>query len=197
MLRGVEIRSAPLVSTADQQGVVFPITVRNLLPAGTEADDNAVRVRLVFTSDTEQRLVIKPIEIKRIGAEQNVTEDAEVTAKANGVVPVTAQLETETGRRVGEPIQLQVRVTQNGTVGWLIALGAGVVLIGSTALRIRTVAKERAREAETADTVLLPSALTWAPPAETPDEVAELAGARTGTPPPLPVSAPPADRGDG
>ena len=116
VLRGVEIRSAPLVSTSGQQGVVFPITVRNLLPAGTEADDNAVRVRLVFTSDTEQRLIIKPIEIERIGAEQNVTEDAEVTAKANGIVPVTAQLETETGRRVGEPIQLQVRVTQNGTV---------------------------------------------------------------------------------
>ncbi len=76
-----------------------------------------------------------------------------MTAKANGIVPVTAQLQTETERRVGEPIQLEVQVTQNGTTGWLIALGAGVVLIGSTALRIRTVAKERAREAETADTV--------------------------------------------
>ena len=48
---------------------------------------------------------------------------------------------------------MEVQVTQNGTTGWLIALGAGVVLIGSTALRIRTVARERAREVETADTV--------------------------------------------
>ena len=70
-----------------------------------------------------------------------------MTAPTNSIVPLTAQLLTETERRVGVPIQLEVQVTQNGTTGWLIALGAGVVLIGSTALRIRTVAKERAREA--------------------------------------------------
>ena len=46
-----------------------------------------------------------------------------MTARANGIVPVTAQLLTETERRVGEPIQLEVQVTQNGTTGWLIALG--------------------------------------------------------------------------
>ena len=54
-----------------------------------------------------------------------------------------------------------------------------MVLIGSTALRIRTVARERAREAEaaaTADTVLLPSVLTSAPPADVADGVTEPAG---------------------
>ena len=63
-----------------------------------------------------------------------------------------------------------MQVTQNGTTGWLIALGAGVVLIGSTALRIRTVAREarEAAAAATADTVLLPSVLTSAPPADVP-----------------------------
>ena len=60
-------------------------------------------------------------------------------------MPVTAQLLTQSGRRVGAPIRLEVQVTQNGTTGWLIALAAGMVLVGSTALRIRTrSAKERA-----------------------------------------------------
>ena len=177
--RGVEVRSAPRVSTADQQGVVFPITVRNLLPEAEDPDGNAIRVRLVFSSDTDQRLTIKPIEFEALRAGQNETEDAEVTAKANGVVPVTAQLETESGRRVGKPIQLEVQVTQNGTVGWLIAIAAGVVLIGSTGLRIRTVTRERARQAA-ADSIghegadqedEPPSALTSAPPTDLPEPV--------------------------
>jgi uncharacterized protein DUF6049 len=199
---GVQIPQPPRVSTAGQEGVVFPITVRNLIPPGADPDDNAVRVRVVFTSDTEQRLTIKPIELPLVRPGENVTRDAEVTARANGVVPVTAQLQTESGRPVGKPVQLQVRVTQNGTTGWLIALAAGLVLIGSTALRIRTVGKERAREAAAA-TVEPPSALTSAPPADAPPGVAELTGARTAAiapldvndPPPIPV--PPADRGDG
>ena len=212
VVHGVQIRSLPKVSTIDQEGVVFPITVRNTLPPGTNPDDNAIRARLVFTSDNDQRLTIKPIELPLIRAQNSVTVDAEVTARANGIVPVTAQLLTETERRVGQPIQLEVQVTQNGTTGWLIALGAGVVLIGSTALRIRTVAKERAREAAATAVVEPPSALTSAPPADTPPEAAELAGARSGSvrgvqggpsplvvnsPPPLPVSTPSADRGDG
>ena len=105
----MEIRSPPKVSTIAQEGVVFPITVRNTLPAGADADANAVRVRLVFTSDNDQRLTIKPIELPLIRAEESFTADAEVTAEANGIVPVTAQLETESGRRVGEPIQSRCR----------------------------------------------------------------------------------------
>jgi hypothetical protein len=205
VMDGVEIRSLPKVSTIDQEGVVFPITVRNTLPPGTDPDDNAVRARLVFTSDNDRRLTIKPIELPLIRAQDSVTVDAEVRARANGIVPVTAQLLTESERRVGQPIQLEVRVTQNGTTGWLIALAAGVVLIGSTALRIRTVARERAREAAAASAVEPRSALTSAPPADAipaepgpsaGSERQELAGARSG-PPPLPVSASPADRGDG
>ena len=157
--KGVEIRSLPKVSTIDQEGVVFPITVRNTLPARDRSRRQRDPGPAGLHLRQRPRLTIKPIELPLIRAEDSVTVDAEVTARANGIVPVTAQLLTESERRVGEPIQLEVQVTQNGTTGWLIALGAGVVLIGSTALRIRTVAKERAREAEaaaTADTVLLP-----------------------------------------
>jgi hypothetical protein len=36
-------------------------------------------------------------------------------------------------------------VTQNGTTGWAIAIAAGIVLVATTALRIRQVAKDRAK----------------------------------------------------
>jgi hypothetical protein len=179
--RGVEIRSQPRVSTIDQQGVVFPITVRNTLPAGSSPQANAVRLRLVFTSDNPDRLTIKPIDIERIAAEGSVTADAEVTARANGIVPVSAQLETASGRKVGQPFPIEVQVTQNGTTGWIIALAAGLVLFGSTALRIRTVAREKARQA--ALDAEATTVLTSAPPANVPADPAQLAGTRGGAPP--------------
>jgi hypothetical protein len=192
---GVEIRSQPRVSTIDQQGVVFPITIKNTLPAGSSPEVNAVRLRLVFTSGISDRLTIKPIDIERIPAQGSVTRNAEVTARANGIVPVTAQLETPSGRKVGQPFHLEVQVTQNGTTGWLIALAAGLVLFGTTALRIRTVAREKAEQAalDAEATTVLTSAppaeadvttvLTSAPPADQPTDPAELAGTRGGAPP--------------
>jgi hypothetical protein len=54
-------------------------------------------------------------------------------------------LQTVAGYNVGRPFRIDVRVTQNGTTGWVIAIAAGLVLIGTTSLRIRTVARERAR----------------------------------------------------
>ena len=124
---------------------MFPITIQQqpgrTAPTGTA---NAVQVRLVFTSDNRQRLTIKTIDVPPLPAQDSFTVNAEVTAKANGIVPVTAQLETESGAKVGRPFAIEVQVTQNGTTGWVIALAAGLVLVGTTALRIRTVARERA-----------------------------------------------------
>jgi hypothetical protein len=178
---GIEIRSQPRVSTIDQQGVAFPITVKNTLPRGSTPQTNAVRLRLVFVSGNSDRLTIKPIDTERIAASENFSGQADVTARANGIVPVTAQLETLSGRKVGQPFLIEVQVTQNGTTGWLIALGAGVVMFGTTALRIRTVAKEKAQQAALdaeASTVL-----TSAPPVDLPTDPAELAGTRSGAPP--------------
>ena len=93
------------------------------------------------SSSSSLPLVIpKPTEIK---AQDTYTANAEVTAKANGIVPVTAQLMTESGRPVGRPFDIEVQVTQNGTTGWAIAIAAGIVLVASTFFRIRQVAKER------------------------------------------------------
>ena len=67
------------------------------------------------------------------------------SAKANGIVPVTAQLMTESGRPIGRPFDIEVQVTQNGTTGWAIAIAAGIVLVATSFLRIRQVAKERGK----------------------------------------------------
>ncbi|SDV00968.1 hypothetical protein SAMN04488544_3404 [Microlunatus sagamiharensis] len=154
----VRISSSRKVSTVAQQGVEFPITIRNdLAPeAGGGTDDPAaIRVRLDFVSDNAQRLTIKPLTSQTVGVlapDSGFTGNAEVTARANGTVPVLAQLYTESGRKVGRPVPIEVRVTQNGTTGWAIAVVAGIVLIGSTTWRIRQVGRERARQAEAAAT---------------------------------------------
>ena len=148
LLDKIQIRSSPRVQTVAREGVEFPITIRNTLEAdGPEPDAGAVKVRLVFNSENRQRLSIKTIKAPQIRAQDSFTGNAEVTAKANGVVPVTAQLVTESGRPIGRPFDIEVQVTQNGTTGWAIAIAAGIVLVGTTSLRIRQVAKERARAA--------------------------------------------------
>src|SRR4029450_3941756 len=100
-------------------------------------------VKLVFNSENAQRLTIKTIKPTEIRAQDTVTANAEVTAKANGIVPVTAQLMTESGQPVGRPFDIEVQVTQNGTTGWVIAIAAGIVLVASSFLRIRQVNKAR------------------------------------------------------
>ena len=146
LLDKIQIRSSARVQTVARQGVEFPITIRNNLEAdAARPDAHAVKVKLVFNSENSQRLTIKAIKAPHIGAQDSFTGNAEVTAKANGVVPVTAQLMTESGRPVGRPFDIEVQVTQNGTTGWAIAIAAGIVLVGTTFLRIRQVAKERTK----------------------------------------------------
>jgi hypothetical protein len=172
LLDKIQIRSSARVQTVAREGVEFPITIKNTLEAdGSGPDAGAVKVRLVFNSENRQRLTIKTIKAPQIGAQDSFTGNAEVTAKANGVVPVTAQLMTESGRPIGRPFDIEVQVTQNGTTGWAIAIAAGLVLVGSTSLRIRQVAKERAKavSGEPAE----PSASAGTPP----DQLAALSSA--------------------
>lgn len=165
LLDNIQISSAPRVQTVAREGVEFPITIKNLLPpSDSDPDLNAVRVRLEFISDNTQRLTISPVEADRIRAGENFTANAKVTARANGTVPVTAQLFTDSGLKVGRPVTINVQVTQNGTTGWVIAIAAGIVLAGTTALRIRQVTRERAR-----DSAATPiDALSSAPPTDLP-----------------------------
>ncbi len=161
VLTNIRISSSARVQTVGRQ-VAFPITVINdLEPDENNPDASAVALKLVFTSDNSQRLSIKSIELDPIRAQDSITEAVQVVAKANGTVPVVAQLMTESGRKIGRPVTVDVDVTQNGTTGWAIAIGSGIVLVGTTALRIRTVQRARAKEGSAGA-----SALTSAPPVD-------------------------------
>ena len=165
----LRISTNPKVSTVAREGVEFPITIENLLPADEDDPDvNAVKLRLVFVSDNRQRLTIRPIEAPLVRAGDKFTANAVVTAKANGTVPVRAQLQTLSGIPVGQPRRIDVNVTQNGTTGWAIAAAALVLFGGGTALRIRQVSRARDRSGD-AGTAPPPSALTSAPAADAPD----------------------------
>ncbi len=165
LVSGLEISSIRRVSTVAQEGVRFPITVLNLLPVDPDQGVNAVNLKLVFVSENPQRLTIKPISFEDLEAGQSKTENAQVTARANGTVPVRAQLQTMSGSPVGRPLTIDVRVTQNGTTGWAIAGTAMVVFLGGTALRIRRVSQARAAASD-AEAAAEPSALTSAPPTD-------------------------------
>ncbi|HEX8510193.1 MAG TPA: hypothetical protein VF635_11965, partial [Propionibacteriaceae bacterium] len=148
-LNAIKISVTKNVTTPTSQ-VSFPITILNTLPPSEDPDSatvNAVRVRLDFASSNRQRLTVQPIPLRSIAAGENLPERALVNARTNGTVRVTAQLRTVSGLPVGRPATIDVRATQAGTVGWFIAFGAGVVLLGTTALRIRQVTRERARAA--------------------------------------------------
>lgn len=154
----VKIGLVSRFTTTGQSDISFPITVTNTLPGPEQpGDQNSIRVGITFTSAQSQRLTVKPLDpvVIRANPERNasVTRNTQIEARANGPVEVTAQLVTASGRPVGKPATVQVTVTQAGTVGWVIAIAAGIVLIGTTVFRIQQVARERAQEREDDDTV--------------------------------------------
>jgi hypothetical protein len=147
LLNSIEISATRRVLTPKSR-VSFPITIRNTLrPSDNPADLtlNAVKVKMIFMSANRQRLAVQPIALTSIDAGQNYQGNAVVDARTNGTVRVTAQLVTSSGLPVGRSVIIDVTATQAGTVGWFIAIGAGIVLVGTTALRIRQVTRERTR----------------------------------------------------
>ncbi len=150
----VKIVATPKVTTT-AHSVQFPVTVRNTLPATKDDPQrNAIKVRLEFVSANGQRLTVTPTpdmekQNMQVPAQAGVTSNAQVDAKANGTVRVTLRAYTLDGRQpIGAPFPIDVQATQAGTIGWLIAIAAGIVLIGGSALRIRQVTRERAAGSE-------------------------------------------------
>ena len=142
----ISISIIPKLSTTGRSGT-FPVTVKNNLPPDTDLDTNAIKVKIVFSSAVSQRLTVAPIQIARVDAGgQTVTTDAQVQAETNGSVKVRAQLQTANGTPVGRSKVVEITATQAGTIGWLIAIAAGIVLVSTTVLRIRQVGKERAAQ---------------------------------------------------
>lgn len=171
---GVKLSATPKVTTTGARSG-FPITILNQLGSGPDDDANAIRVGIQFTSINSQRVSIDPIAPdtqtrgdRPINSQTGYQAEAKVNATTNGVVQVRAQMVTESGARIGRPIDIEVNATRAGAVGWFIAIGAGIVLIGATALRIRQVAKERAADGGDASVVLTDTPDVPVPPVTPP-----------------------------
>ncbi|QGF23325.1 DUF6049 family protein [Raineyella fluvialis] len=133
----VAISARPVLLTA-RQDTQFPVTVTNHL-------DVPVSVRLQFESENAERLHVAPVDIRTIGAGEAIGVVAVPRVAANGSYTVVAQLTTPSGTDIGIPVEIDVQATQAGRVGWILMIVSGLVVIGTTVLRIKQVRAERSR----------------------------------------------------
>ena len=117
----------------------FPATLTNGL-------DVPITVRVQFRSESPQRISVPPTDLVTVEPGQSVTVEITPQATSNGVAMVHANVVTEGGVAIGTPQTIEITATDLGRVGWLIILVSGAVVVGGTALRIRAVRKQRAKE---------------------------------------------------
>ncbi|WOP19609.1 DUF6049 family protein [Raineyella sp. LH-20] len=131
----VAISARPVLLTA-RQDTQFPVTVTNNLPV-------PVSVRLEFESENAERLHVPSVDIRTIGAGEAIAVGAVPRVEANGNYTVVARLTTPAGTVIGVPEEIDVQATQAGRVGWILMIVSGIVVIGTTVLRIKQVRTER------------------------------------------------------
>lgn len=143
VLRGdqVKLSTNPLLRLTSADVQLFPMTITNELEA-------PVQVKVRFTSSNSQRLTVRQVGTQQIDADDTVQVNGQARARANGPGQLTAQLVTVSKEvPIGRPVTIDVRANNVGVIGWVIVGGAGLVLIGTTALRIRKVRRDRAAAA--------------------------------------------------
>lgn len=134
----VRVESNPQVTLTGASAQI-PVTIVNTL-------DVALKLGLVAESPNRSRLTLRDIPAATLGtiaAGARVPAQVKTHADANGTMPIRLWLATTGGQPVGHPLTVRVNATQAGLVGWIIALAAGIVLLGTVVLRIRQVAHER------------------------------------------------------
>ncbi|MFT4225666.1 DUF6049 family protein, partial [Micropruina sp.] len=134
----VRLSASPRVLMSSRSNE-FPVTVINDL---TEP----IVVRVVFASDNPQRISIADTAPITVGPGQSQTINVRPEASSNGLVNVTASLRTTSGEPIGESTRIAVEVTDLGVIGWIIVIVSGVVLVATTALRIRQVRRKQREE---------------------------------------------------
>lgn len=135
---GVSLQMAETFVLGDSTGTL-PITITN-------ASDHAVRVKVRMTSDNAQRITIPDTDLVTVPPHSSVSVQFMPQANSNGVVEFTAQALTANNLAVGPTQRFSVNATNFGRVGWLIIIASGVVVLGGTAIRIKQVQRERARQ---------------------------------------------------
>ncbi len=117
----------------------FPVTVINGLA-------EPIVVRVVFASDNPQRISIANTAPITVEPGQSQTLNVRPEASSNGLVNVTASLQTTSGEPIGKSTRIAVEVTELGVIGWIIVIVSGIVLVATTALRIRKVRRNQREE---------------------------------------------------
>jgi len=116
----------------------FPVTITNDL-------DVPVTLRMVFDSDSPQRIRVPATEFVTIEAGENRVVTLNPEASSNSVVNIEGSMETQGGERFGATVNIEITATQLGRVGWIIIIVSGAVVLGGTVWRIRAVQSERSK----------------------------------------------------
>lgn len=136
------VRILPASATLGSSAADIPVTVVNDL-------DQTVTVKVVFSS-ASPRLSVRapdPVEVAP-GSKARVL--VPVTARANGVVDVSARLLTPAGDPLGEPVAVRVRIAQYGLAGVLVTAGAALLLFLGAGHNIYRRVRRRGRSDEPA-----------------------------------------------
>jgi hypothetical protein len=79
---------------------------------------------------------VEPVLARSIGPQHTVTFEVPAQAVANGIVDVTARLETPGGQPYGPALNLRVRATNYGQVGLYVVGSAAGLLFVIVAVRL-------------------------------------------------------------
>lgn len=110
----------------------FPVTVTNHLP-------DPVVVQISVSTDNAQRIRFAQPEPVTVAPGASNTVLLSATAAGGGIVTADVQLQTTDGRRLTPTTSIIVETTNFGVIAWSLVIGSGVVLVVSTALRIKKV----------------------------------------------------------
>lgn len=110
----------------------FPVTVTNHLI-------DPVTIQLAAVSDNPQRIRLVPPEALTIEPGSSSTVLLQAESAGGGVVRASVHAQTTGGHRLTPDREVVVETTNFGTIGWVIVIVSGVVLVATTAHRIRQV----------------------------------------------------------
>jgi len=104
-----------------------------------------VKVRVRFASENQARLSIPETDVVTVAPKSSASVIVNPLAEANGSVQVTVTLVTVNDTPIGPQQVVQVVTTSAGRMGWVIIIGAGVVFVILTSLRVRQVRRQRSK----------------------------------------------------
>ena len=135
------VRVQPGNFTFSSRSGTIPVTVANELTQ---------EVEVVLRLDPQTpRLRVDPVEPFTIGPQSKRQIPVSASAVASGPVVVDAQLYTVGGAAYGQPVPLQISITQYGTAAlYITAVAAGVLFLAAGVRVLRRVVAARRREPE-------------------------------------------------